>query len=786
MLTPPASPGTPPLSLHISINARRATAPGWGDYQYAISLARALERLGHRATLFYRDEAPQLSGQRDAVIRITGPHLDEPVPGVPNLLWMISPPNLCPLAALARYQHLFFASAPLAAAYAGAGMRSSALLQCADGDTFNAQANDGLPPVHDIAFVGNLAPRAPRANVRMAVGLGFDVRIWGRGWEDAVPARHIAGTRVDSVDLARIYAASRIVLNSHMPDMARLGFMSNRSFDALACGAVVVSDQVAGFQADAVPGLYQAGPDQNAMAALLRGLLAAPESPADRAARGAAALAGFSFDARARVLADAAARLLAEGRRAAPILRFLPPRPATGPTRQMHLQDMPAQDEMNRFQPDPGLDPQGKDQGPAVTLALSDPSASAPGVSAAEAMRHAAGAVLRIGALLASEAALAGLEVTPPPPETRRGVIHAAMADHRRAQEIALMGVPARQSPEARARLTELCQRARRLLEFRNNETHPLQRPQSPGALTKAQVRLMNDRPLYAHSPADFQRERQKRHLQLWPRNGQVGLRRPVGVFLHLFYSDLAPVFRARLEVLDVPHRIHISTDTAEKAAAIARHFPDADIRITPNRGRDVFAKLYGFPGAYRDHDIVLHLHGKKSPHAQALDQWLAHCLDALLPAPAETARILSLFQSVPALGIVAPLVFPTILGAAHWGDNREIAEELAIRMGLKAPLPDNAGLEFPAGSMFWARTEALRPLLDLDLQPEHFPAEKGQLDATTAHAIERLYGIACRAAGLRLIRVAPTGSHMHKTHRITASTNREVRDALEAGAFDE
>lgn len=61
----------------------------------------------------------------------------------------------------------------------------------------------------------------------------------------------------------------------------------------------------------------------------------------------------------------------------------------------------------------------------------------------------------------------------------------------------------------------------------------------------------------------------------------------------------------------------------------------------------------------------------------------------------------------------------------------------------------------------------------------------KGQLDATTAHAIERLYGIARRAAGLRLIRVAPTAA-MHKTHRITASTNREVRDALEAGAFDE
>ena len=61
--------------------------------------------------------------------------------------------------------------------------------------------------------------------------------------------------------------------------------------------------------------------------------------------------------------------------------------------------------------------------------------------------------------------------------------------------------------------------------------------------------------------------------------------------------------------------------------------------------------------------------------------------------------------------------------------------------------------------------------------------------DGPAFSALESAYyviGIACRAAGLRLIRVAPTGSHMHKTHRITASTNREVRDALEAGAFDE
>ena len=120
------------LCFHIGINARRSNAEGWGDTDYAGALARALKEQGHGADLFYRDEQPGLTGQGDVVIRIIGPHLDAPVPGVPNLLWVISPPNLAPLPTLRRYQKVFFASAPMARIYQALHVNAAYLPQATD------------------------------------------------------------------------------------------------------------------------------------------------------------------------------------------------------------------------------------------------------------------------------------------------------------------------------------------------------------------------------------------------------------------------------------------------------------------------------------------------------------------------------------------------------------------------------------------------------------------------------------------------------------------------------
>jgi hypothetical protein len=56
---------------------------------------------------------------------------------------------------------------------------------------------------------------------------------------------------------------------------------------------------------------------------------------------------------------------------------------------------------------------------------------------------------------------------------------------------------------------------------------------------------------------------------------------------------------------------------------------------------------------------------------------------------------------------------------------------------------------------MFWARTAALRPLLDLGLSFGDFPPETGQTDGTLGHAIERLYLYACERAGFGWLKLA-------------------------------
>jgi lipopolysaccharide biosynthesis protein len=80
-----------------------------------------------------------------------------------------------------------------------------------------------------------------------------------------------------------------------------------------------------------------------------------------------------------------------------------------------------------------------------------------------------------------------------------------------------------------------------------------------------------------------------------------------------------------------------------------------------------------------------------------------------------------------------------------YWGANRDTVDYLARRLGIDAP--DPASDRFIAGSMFWARLAALRPLLDAQLDEWEFEPEAGQVDGTFAHAIERVVLLAARYA---------------------------------------
>ena len=231
---------------------------------------------------------------------------------------------------------------------------------------------------------------------------------------------------------------------------------------------------------------------------------------------------------------------------------------------------------------------------------------------------------------------------------------------------------------------------------------------------------------------------------------------RTVAAVIHAFYPDVLAPLLTRLR--NVPGRVDLflSTDTEEKRAEIAAATADwpgaVDIRIFPNRGRDIAAKFVGFRDVYDRYDLFLHLHTKRSPHGGTpLARWRDYLLGNLIGSPEIAGSILHLFED-PKLGIVFPQHLFEIRGILNWGYDYDLARDLMRRAGVA--IDKNLVLEFPSGSMFWGRSAAIRPFLDAGLRFEDFPDEAGQVDGTLAHAIERVVLMGAEAGGYEWLKV--------------------------------
>lgn len=225
-----------------------------------------------------------------------------------------------------------------------------------------------------------------------------------------------------------------------------------------------------------------------------------------------------------------------------------------------------------------------------------------------------------------------------------------------------------------------------------------------------------------------------------------------VAIIIHAFYLDIFDEILVYInKIKRITFKLYVTTpfimtDEVKHRLSISGH--NFFILPVDNCGRDVLPMLKIMPEILvGGHDFVIKVHTKKSLHRLDGDTWRKDLFEGLVGETA-IAEALALFNKNPSLGIWAPRDHIVPL-TYYWGSNGQRVTHLASRLGVGGELLKN--LYFVAGTMFIARIQALRPLLNLAISDEDFESETGQVDGTMAHAIERLIGVSAYAANYYL-----------------------------------
>ena len=226
---------------------------------------------------------------------------------------------------------------------------------------------------------------------------------------------------------------------------------------------------------------------------------------------------------------------------------------------------------------------------------------------------------------------------------------------------------------------------------------------------------------------------------------GRVDLN--AALHIHAYYTDQLAECLARLDRNGARPDLFVSVaDTTGKTVA-EKALVDYSgqvraVEVFPNAGRDIGPFLTGFGHVLCDgYDVVGHIHLKGSLHVgnrELVRAWSDFVLDNVLGGDRGGPmldHIFGQFTSDEGLGIVYP-DDPHIIS---WTRNKAAAKALAEMMG-HHDLPDT--FNFPVGTMFWIRSAALKPFIELQLDWDSYPPEPVMIDGTMLHALERLFAV--------------------------------------------
>lgn len=159
-------------------------------------------------------------------------------------MWNISHSDLITLQEYEEYDHVYIASK-----YWTEFIKSKincpveCMFQCTNINKFYPDYNSKYES--ELLFVGN-SRKVYRKILKDLLPTKYELSVYGADWEGLINKRYIKGKHIPNNELRQAYSSCKILLNDHWDDMREKGFISNRIFDGIACGACIISDDVEG------------------------------------------------------------------------------------------------------------------------------------------------------------------------------------------------------------------------------------------------------------------------------------------------------------------------------------------------------------------------------------------------------------------------------------------------------------------------------------------------------------------------------------------------------------
>ena len=207
-------------------------------------------------------------------------------------------------------------------------------------------------------------------------------------------------------------------------------------------------------------------------------------------------------------------------------------------------------------------------------------------------------------------------------------------------------------------------------------------------------------------------------------------------------YADIL-ILSSRQETLEVYKK---------EIAARNLVFGNVRFELKPNRGRDISSLLVAAAPFLQKYEAFCFIHDKKSkqvPYTFSRD-FMRRCAVCCLDSKDYVKDLIDELFSDTRCGVLMPPIpyFADYFtpGAETFGKNAEILRGLFERLNLNIPFDEKAVAPF--GTMFWAKTDALKDILTYPWKYEDFPDEPLGVDFTISHGIERVFAYCAQNRG--------------------------------------